>query len=361
MKQKIVFFLPDLNGGGAERVAVNILRQLDLDTFSISLILVQKMGEYLDMIPESIDIIDLKMKKTMFSIYKLRTIIKNLEPDIVYSTLYRTSIALDLSLMGIKKKPMIILRNPNSPKLTLESKSLSPMMKFLLEKSYRNADFVLAQTPEMKEEISYYYDIKKEKIKVFLNPIDSENIDNNVKNIQSPFIEDKINIVAAGRLAYEKGFDVLLKSLKLVIKKNDKYFLHIIGKDVGEEKNLIKLVDSLNLAKYVKFWGFQKNPYQFFYFSDLYVLSSRREGLPNTVLENLYLQKPIVATNCIPFMYDLIDNGKNGFIVDVEDSEALADSILNYKQLRNTSNTWKGSDVNTLFGELLEIKKEEIV
>lgn len=359
MKYKIVFFLPNLNGGGAERVAVNMIRQLDLELFSISLILVQKTGEYLDHIPAQVDIINLNMNKTIFSIYKLHKIIKKLKPDIVYSTLYRTSIALYLSLLGQKKKHVTILRNPTSPKLVLEEKSLSPMMKFLLEKSYHNADCILAQTPEMKDEISQYHHICKEKIKVFLNPIDITNIKENINEIENPFSNNKINIVAAGRLGKEKGFDILLKSLKYVIEQDEKYFLNIIGKESGEEKNLYNLVNELNLTENVKFWGFQKNPYKFFYFSDLYVLSSRREGLPNTVLENLYLKKPIVATNCIPFMYDLIDNNINGYIVDVEDVEGLANAILNYKKLNTTSKIWKGSDVNKLFGEILDIKKEK--
>lgn len=350
MKQKIVFFLPNLNGGGAERVAVNMIRQLDSEKYHIYLLLVQRVGEYFDDIPSYVEIIDLGVKKTILSIYKLRKEIKEIQPDVVFSTLYRTSVAIDLALIGEKKKPKIIFRNPTSPKLVIEEKSLGFIMKKLLEKSYRNADIILAQTPEMKEEISLYHHIDREKIKVYLNPLDTDSIDNKIRDIENPFTNEKINIVAAGRLSNEKGYDILLEALSRVVKKNNQYFLHILGNDGGEEWRLRNIVKLLQLETYVKFWGFQNNPYKFFYFSDLYVLPSRREGLPNTVLENLYLEKPIIATNCIPYMYTLIKDNKNGFIVDVENIEDLAKSILNFNLLKTeTFNFMEKNSINDLF------------
>ena len=109
--------------------------------------------------------------------------------------------------------------------------------------------------------------------------------------------------------------------------------LNIIGRDDGEEKSLLNLRKKLNLEKNVHFLGFQSNPYRFFYFSDLFVLSSRREGLPNAVLENLYLKKPIVATQCIPYLSTLINHGKNGYIVPTENPKSLASAILNFENL----------------------------
>jgi len=76
----------------------------------------------------------------------------------------------------------------------------------------------------------------------------------------------------------------------------------------------------------VKFFGLVSYP-------DLFVLSSLWEGLPNAVLENIYLKKPIVATKCIPYMNKLIQNGENGFLVDLNSYKQFAEAILNYKKL----------------------------
>jgi glycosyltransferase involved in cell wall biosynthesis len=351
-KTKLVFFLPHLVGGGAERVTINIIKQLDKNLFDITLVVLSKDGPAYKFLPEDLKVIELNFSKTMFSILKLRRTIKAINPDIVFSSIFRGHIALYFSLFGVQKKPRVILRSPNSPKLILERKELSFYIKKLLDIVYKNADKIIAQTPEMKDEIIKYHFIDEKKIEVFLNPIDKELIDEKIKNIDNPFDSNKINVVAAGRLIEQKGFDILIKSFKTIIDKNRNFRLYIIGEDVvNERENLEKIIKSFNLSNYISFLGFQNNPYKYFYYSDLYVLSSRWEGLPNTILENIYLNKPIVATKCIPFMNTLLNDKKNGFLVEVENIEQLSSAILKYKELvpDNSFLNSTSYDINKLF------------
>lgn len=334
-KIKIAFVLSTLTGGGAERVTLNIINSLDKDKFDVHLILLQNYGEYLKQVPSDIQLTILNAKKTLLSFFKLHKFLKILNADVVYATLFHTNIALYISTIGLKRKPKIVLRNPTSPKRILEEKQISKLHVILLKWVYNNVDLVVAQTPEMKDEIKQYFHVVKTPVQFFMNPLNEKQINQSIENAIDPFDSTKINIVAAGRLSYEKGFDILLEAFSKIIQENSNYFLHIIGKDEGEYENLIKDVKRLDLEENVKFWGFQQNPYAFFLYSELYVLSSRIEGLPNTVLENLYLNKPVITTNCIPFMSTLIQDGKNGFIVDIENSKQLAHAILNYKKLKN--------------------------
>ena len=234
-------------------------------------------------------------------------------------------------------------------------------MRLLLEKAYRSADKILAQTPQMRDEISNCHTINIDKIESFLNPLDTELIDKKIANSSNPFDNTMINIVAAGRLSTVKGFDTLINAFNLVLKRNSSFFLHIIGRDAGEKKNLEKMIIELSIENRVKFWDFQDNPYRFFYYSNLFVLSSRREGLPNAVLENLYLKKPIVATRCIPFMNELIDDGKSGFLVDVDDYIALSKAILNYKKMdiKSVEDRKKGKslEIDSLLIDLNNLKR----
>jgi len=334
MKIKIVFFMANLITGGAERVTVNIIKQLDKEKFDILLVMVSQNGIFLKEIPNHVTIINLNSTKTLFSIFKFRKTIQRIKPNIIYSTMTHTSIAQYLALLCIKNKPFIVLRNPTSPKLLAQEGGHKKSWRFLFKRSYHSANKILAQTPEMKEELIQYYNIPSEKIDVFFNPLDIKGIEEKIKNIHNPFDDkEKINVVAAGRLTHAKAFDVLLDAFKLVIKENNNFTLHIIGQDDGKEKELKSQLKKLKLEKYVKFLGFQSNPYRFFYFSDLFVLSSRREGLPNALLENLYLKKPIISTKCIPFMSKLINNGKNGYLVETENSKELAIAILKFNTL----------------------------
>ena len=339
--------MANLIGGGAERVTVNIIKQLDKNRFDIFLVMVSKEGVFLKEIPTYVKIVNLNAKKTLFSIFKFRKVIQNIQPDIIYSTLINTSIAQYLALLGIKDKPFIVLRNATSPKLFAQEGSHKKSWEFLLKKAYKTADRVLAQTPEMKNELREYYNLSPKKVDIFINPLNEDDINNKINNVQNPFNKNKINVVAAGRLTYAKAFDVLLDAFALVVKRNNNFILHIIGRDDGEKELLLKKQKELKLEKNINFLGFQSNPYHFFYFSDLFVLSSRREGLPNALLENLYLKKPVVSTKCIPFISTLIENGENGFLVDVENSEELALSILNFKRLQKLGFTQKYQPTNS--------------
>jgi len=355
MKKRIMFFLPNLYSGGAERVTINMLRILNPKLYDIHLVLVEKKGDYISLVPKYVTIHDLKVRKTFLSIFKLRSKIEEIKPSIVYSTLLRAHVVLYLSIL-FKDKVYTILRNPSSPKLLLENNQISSFLRFFVEKAYKKADLVIAQTPEMKIELNEYHNIDINKIKVFLNPIDTKLIDQKISSCENPFDSSFVNVLAAGRLTQAKAFDILIYSFKNVILKNDKFLLHIIGKDDGEEKKLKAIVKELKLEKYIRFLGFQENPYKFFKYSDLYVLSSRWEGLPNTVLENLYLKKPIVATRCIPFMDELISDGKNGLLVDVENKNQLTNAILNYEVIdTGYKSSLNESNVNELFNVLGDI------
>lgn len=350
--KKILFFIPHLNGGGAERVTINIINQLNKISYDIFLVCLDKNGPLLNLISNKVTIIQLNSNKTMFSFFELRKTIKKIQPNILFSSLSRSNIALYISLLGFKNKPKVILRCPNSPKLLLERGELSLIMKMLLDITYINADVVIAQTPEMKIEISEIHKIPNVRIQVLLNPIDKNLINKKIQNIKNPFNNNFINVVAAGRIIEQKGFDILIKSFKDVIKTNTKFKLYIIGEDViGEKQNLEKLIEKYSLQNHIEFLGFQTNPYKYFYFSDLYVLSSRWEGLPNTVLENLYLEKPIISTKCIPFMETIIQNGKNGLLVEVENVKQLSIAIINYKDIQPNKFNLLNSDLENIFNQ----------
>jgi len=353
MRKKILFFLPTFTGGGAERVTLNILKVLDRNLYEIHFVLVKRFGEYIDLIPKDVTIHVLGTSRTLFSIIKLRHIIHLINPHIIYSTLYRSHIALYFSMIGMTKRPKVILRMPNSPKLVIENREISLLHIFLLNRALKKATIIIAQTPQMKEEISFYHHIDSSKIRVIINPLDTKSIDDSIKNSVSPFLDNSnINVVASGRVVHQKGYDILIKAFSLVYKKNNNYRLYIIGGNYVNEQNKYELlIKENNLEKVVKFLGFKHNPYIYYYYSDLFVIASRWEGLPNTVLENLYLNKPIVATRCIPFMEDLIKDGQNGFLVDVENYQMLSEAILAYKTLSKKGNLLlqHKSDINQEF------------
>ena len=131
----------------------------------------------------------------------------------------------------------------------------------------------------MKDDLVNTFNIKKDKIQIINNPIDTDFIDNKLKEtIDIDLPKNKINLLACGRLSYQKGFDNLIKYFSKLNNK-EKYHLTILGKGHikdpnNQEELLYNLVKENNLEDYITFAGFQENSYKWFKKADIFILSS---------------------------------------------------------------------------------------
>ena len=352
---KILFTIPTLNGGGAEKVFTTYIRTLDPSICDINLLMVKQTGIFLDLIPNYVKIYDLGKKRTRYSFLKLLRYLKLIQPDLIVSTSNYFNILLLFTLYFYKNNTKICLYEPSMPSAQFGNNYLPRYYLWLMKLLYRKSDYIIAQTSEMKEEIEKYYSSPKNEIIVTINPIDTKDISNKLKTTNSPYSENMVNIVVSGRIREEKGQDFLIESFSRVVNKNSIFKLHILG-DVGNEeyyKNLINLIKELNMDKNIEFLGFKDNPYPYYKYADLLVLPSRWEGLPNVVLEALYLQTPVVVTNCIPFFKRFIKQDKNGIIVEFGDTKQLSDAILNYDSLMVDKNDIPLVDMSNIFLEMI--------
>jgi glycosyltransferase involved in cell wall biosynthesis len=334
-KSKIAFVIPNLNSGGAERVFVNYIRSLNKEKFEIILILIEKSGPFLELIPDYVQIIDLEGKRTRYSFVKLYKCVKKLNPGMIVSTTNYLNILLLMISFFISNNIKICLYEPSMPSAQFGTNHFPRYYLWLMKIFYRFSDYIIAQTEEMKSEIERYYSSPKEEIIVTINPLDTNLIQEQLLNSHNPYNNKKINIIVSGRISKEKGHRFLLKSYMEVVKTNKKFKLNILGR-IGNQKYFEELntfVSDNNLEEYVEFIKFKTNPFPYYKYADVLVLPSEWEGLPNVVLEALYLQTPVIVTDCVPYFYELIDEGKNGYIVKYGDENNLADKILKYNKL----------------------------
>ena len=87
--------------------------------------------------------------------------------------------------------------------------------------------------------------------------------------------------------------------------------------------------------------GFDTNPYKWVKGADCYVLSSRTEGLPNSLIEAMHIGVPVVATRCIPIIERIVADGYNGYLTDVDDIASMEEAMLKAVKLRDFENTYK--------------------
>lgn len=348
--RRVVFVLPSLNSGGAERVAINYLRQLELEKYAVTLAVFLKTTDLLPLITDGVQMVDLHTGSTSRSFWALLKLLRQLKPDVVFTTHSRIATLLVL-IKPFAPKFRHIARMQSTPSLEKKYGAYGASRRKLYSVGFRSADVVIAQTEAMKEDGITSFGLKPDQVRVLPNPVDTIWVDQSLADVSSPFPSGQVGAVASGRLAYPKAFDVLIPAIPSVLDQHPNFVLYILGNDNGEGKKLEILVKNLGLEANVKFLGFQSNPYRYYAFCDLFILSSRWEGFPNVLLENYYLNTPVVATRCVPVVEELIKDGVNGSLCEPESKEGLASAICRCLSIHRAdikNPPYKGGSLETL-------------
>lgn len=324
IKPKILFILPSLGGGGAERTILNLINNLDRQRFKPQLAVLNLEGEYLDLLRKDIKVFDLKKSRARYAILELTKLINKEKPNIVLGTIVQIRILLHFVKKLSRHKPIFITRCENFQSKTEENR----IIKFLSDVSLRTSDYIITISRGIAKDLIEHHDVKEEKIRIIYNPINLENVQKLAKKpLNHPwFLSQEPVIIAVGRLTKQKGFSYLIKALFL-IHPETKAKLVILGQGPEKEK-LKELSKQLNIEKEVEFLGFQKNPYRFITQAKVFVLSSLWEGFGNVIIEAMACGCPVVSTNCQSGPSEILENGKYGILVPIANSKSLAGGIL---------------------------------
>lgn len=352
MKKTILFCLPP-TCGGAERVTITIAKTLDSNLFDIKFVIIgNTKGEIIEFIPNSFEVYHIRIKNIWdFTTFKLIKLFNKLNPHIVFCSLMYLNIRVILAAK-LQKATKIIVRNNNSVQV------LRFDQRFLLKWTYRLADSIILQTEEMKIELQEIMHLKPNKLHVIFNPIDKNLIDEKVKSISPSLLnQEYINYVYVGRINHSKGLDVLIPAFyHLVKEKKIKCRLYIIGKIDSNNNYYLKLKEMIKNYQITDkiFWiGFTNNPYQYIKSANCFVLPSRIEGLPNVVLEAMYLKTPVVVTRSVPVIDRLVPNSR-GIIINPNDIQALTEALTQAINIKITQDYTQSSitELKLMFNQL---------
>ncbi len=223
-------------------------------------------------------------------------------------------------LMGIK----IIVRSNSAP----DGWSQNIIKFFCFKIIFSLADKIIVNSYEFKKRFKNKFNLKT--ICIY-NPLDKNDIikKSRIKN-KIGFKKKVLKIINVGRFTDQKDQITLLKAINLIKKKIDLNLL-IVGR--GKEKvNLLNFIKDNNLSKTVKLVNFQKNPFHLIGSSNLFVLTSIYEGLPNVILEAMTLKKFVISSNCPTGPKEILLNGKCGFLFKPGDYKKLSDLIILYSR-----------------------------
>lgn len=326
MKRKVLIFVQD-GVGGAERMSVLIGKNLDPEIYDVVFCLItrSKRTSISDFIPDGMRIMHIANKNPLLmALYMVYTILKE-NPYAVFSSVFNLSNKY-LPFCWLFPKVKIIVRCDNY--LYTYNEKQQKMIANL----YPKADYIIAQTEEMRDELVSQLGFRCEKVVTLQNPIDKQTIDKKIAGAESPYPDNwKKHFVAVGRFNRQKGFDILIDAFAKVQKVNPDTDLYIVGDyafNNGEiYTNILQKAKEYGVAEYIHCVGYKDNPYIYIKNADCFVLSSRWEGLPNVLLESLYLGTPVAAFKCIPVIERIVDEGLNGFLAEKEDTDSLANAM----------------------------------
>ena len=361
MIKKICFITPDFDKGGAQKNMLNIINSLDENLFKIDLIILTKNpNTYLKSVNKNINVISFNKSSNISSVLNLFKYLNNNSPKLVFSSLENTSLIITLLKMFFGFNFVNIVRIPSLPSNNLYQTYGKLNLKFyksiilkMLFKILDKSDHIICQTLDMKNELVNDLGFKNNNIHVITNIVD-KNISVLAQESCQAIDTNNFNVISIGTLYRVKGFDYLIKGFSDFNKNNpyNKAMLHILGEEQNEKgycQYLLNLVSELNLEKKVIFHGHVSNPYKYLVKSNLFILSSIKEGFPNVVLEALTLKVPVVATNCVNF--DGIINSDNGLVINKSNASAISQAIQKFYEtdIKSVNLKFENFDFNQWF------------
>jgi glycosyltransferase involved in cell wall biosynthesis len=326
-RRSVLFLIPTLTGGGAERVIVTLLKALDRSRFRLAIGVVDmRKTVYRDDIPSDVEIIDIGVTRVRYALPKIIALVWKRRPDVVFSTLGHLNLALAMVRPLLPRGVRYIARETSIVSCTLQAHRWPAGWATLYRWFYKRHDLLVCQSRYMQTDLVEQFGYPTQCSVVINNPVDIDLIrERSTASLDHSRRGDgKIRLVAAGRMSEVKGFDLLIEAIALLA--DSRIHLALLGEGPLRDE-LEQLAAARGVADQVEFVGFQSNPYAWFARADVFVLSSRFEGFPNVVLEALACGTPVIAMPAPGGIREILDSIPECVVAEEISARSLADAI----------------------------------
>ena len=335
----VLIAIENLGGGGAERVAIDLVRHWPRDHASPALLVASCEGEYADDLPPNFPILNVGMtsspRNTVAFLRKLRQLLAGRPVLGVISHMTGMNrMLLRARLAGIISAPVIAVEHNDF--VRNQQLSAMPWPRAFLQRMeigflYRRADAVVGCSAGVASQMEALFQIPTHRVKTIVNPLDQRFLQCAPleANVASWFTRlPRPILVSVGRLVPQKGFDDLLRAFALQSAGS----LVVLGEG-PLRSDLESLAYTLGVADRVLMPGFLNAPEQILQAADLYVSSSHWEGYPLTLIEAFASGLPVVARDCTFGPDEIVTPGRPGILVRSASIEALATAIRDCLQI----------------------------
>jgi glycosyltransferase involved in cell wall biosynthesis len=316
---RVLLVLGALDGGGAERVAINILQGCDPDRVDIRLGLLRRAGPYL----AQVDSASIAVARNIVGM------VREARPDVLMSFGMGINLLVALAMIRLgRRRPAWICREDSNMEAEITNLTGSRMGRWvvggLVGRAYRSADALVSVSADLARRLERRLGIETGAIHAIHNPAEISRI---VAAAAEPLPCQPTRpfIVTAGRLTRQKGHDLLIAAYAASKAARD-LDLVILGEGPLEADLRAQAV-ALGVGDRVLFPGFQANPWVWFAHARLFVLASRWEGFGNVITEAMACGAPVLSTDCDFGPREQIAHGETGWLVAPDDVAGLAHGL----------------------------------
>lgn len=326
---RIAILLPDLRGGGAERVGVNLANNFARRGLGVDMLLLQRQGVLLDQLDSRVRVVDLAAPRARHGLYPLAAYLRDARPTAVMANMWPLPVvALVARTFARCRTRLVSVTHTTWSRSELFAKPLTRLsIELSMHLLYPRLDGVVAVSEGAADDLCKISGLDRARITTIYNPIVGSMLP---KIPEAPMptawaegAHDKL--IAVGTLKPIKDYPTLLKAFAKLRAKRDARLL-ILGE--GEERAALEAqIASLGLTSSVFLPGFAPDTRRYYAAADLFVLSSTGEGFGNVIVEALEQGTPVVSTDCQSGPREILEGGKYGTLVPVGDADTLAKAM----------------------------------
>jgi glycosyltransferase involved in cell wall biosynthesis len=332
-KPHVVFFTAHLGGGGAEMHLVRLLNAIDREHWSLEVVVARGGGNYESQLAADIPLtplfrgIESSTLSLTGAIPLLRRYLAKTKPDLICAVMDHANV---VALVAARGLGIPVVLNVQVSPLMEYRRRLNPMsagLRAAIRWLYPDAARVVALSSGVANELQQMSPkLGASTVVIFNASLDQVVLDAVRRPIEHQRAPGEKLLVACGRLTYQKGFPTLLEALAIVRKSVDAR-LWILGEG-ADRAALEAQARELGIERAVELLGFRPEPYRYMATADLFVLSSRYEGLGLVLVEAMAAGAAVVSTDCPHGPREVLRGGLDGVLVPVDDAARMAQAIV---------------------------------